>query len=73
LRGGGFTDAADALRCASRNHSEPSWNRRDPQIPKSKWWLTDAMQVGFRLVRPLTPPPKEVIESFYASCLRNEN
>ncbi|MFM2145910.1 MAG: hypothetical protein RL732_746 [Bacteroidota bacterium] len=73
VRGGGFTDPAEAVRCASRNHSEPAWNRRDPQIPKSKWWLTDAMQVGFRLVRPLTPPSKEAIESFYASCLRNEN
>jgi hypothetical protein len=20
----------------------PEWNKRDPQIPKSKWWLTDA-------------------------------
>ncbi|MCI0488644.1 MAG: formylglycine-generating enzyme family protein, partial [Blastocatellia bacterium] len=29
------------------------WSRRDPQIPQSIWWHTDATFVGFRIVRPL--------------------
>ena len=51
VRGGGYTDKPEALRSANRWKSESSWNKRDPQIPKSKWWLTDAAAVGFRLVR----------------------
>ncbi len=71
VRGGGFTDKADALRCARRSQSDPSWNKRDPQIPKSKWWLTDAMAVGFRVVRPLKQPSPEEIDSFYKKYLSN--
>lgn len=48
--GGSFQDAADALRCDARRRQEPSWNASDPQIPKSRWWLTDAPFVGFRVV-----------------------
>ncbi|WP_153798745.1 formylglycine-generating enzyme family protein [Foetidibacter luteolus] len=65
VRGGGYLENAGALRCASRDKSIASWNRRDPQIPKSKWWLTDGMQVGFRLVRPLVQPSADEIEAFY--------
>lgn len=71
VKGGGFSDPAVALRCAARGRSEPAWNKRDPQIPKSKWWLTDGMSVGFRLVRPLQPPAKEEIEAFYQKFLGN--
>ena len=28
----------------------PDWNGSDPQIPKSKWWLSDGPMVGFRAV-----------------------
>lgn len=69
LRGGGFTDKADDLRCAKRFHSEPSWNMRDPQIPKSKWWLTDAKSVGFRILRPVPQPKPEEAEIFYTQYL----
>lgn len=71
VRGGGYTDKADAMRCASRSKSDPSWNKRDPQIPKSKWWLTDAASVGFRIVRPLKQPPAEEIDKFYNKYLNN--
>ena len=71
VRGGGYMDKAVALRCASRSQSDPSWNKRDPQIPKSKWWLTDGMAVGFRVVRPLKQPSPEEIESFYKKYLSN--
>jgi formylglycine-generating enzyme required for sulfatase activity len=71
VRGGGYTDKADALRCAGRQKSDPAWNRRDPQMPKSKWWLTDGMSVGFRLVRPLQQPSPEEAEAFYKKYLDN--
>jgi formylglycine-generating enzyme required for sulfatase activity len=71
VRGGGYTDKPEALRCASRSKSDPSWNKRDPQMPKSKWWLTDAAAVGFRLVRPFQQPTSAEIEKFYTTYLEN--
>jgi formylglycine-generating enzyme required for sulfatase activity len=71
VRGGGYLDKADALRCASRQKSDPSWNKRDPQMPKSKWWLTDGMAVGFRVVRPVKQPGAEEAEAFYKKYLEN--
>jgi formylglycine-generating enzyme required for sulfatase activity len=65
LKGGGYESDSKELRSAARIKSDPEWNRRDPQIPKSKWWLTDAPSVGFRIVRPLKQPsPKEADEFF---------
>lgn len=53
IRGGSWRDGAKTLRSAARQHSGPQWSERDPQIPKSIWWHTDAYFVGFRVVRPL--------------------
>jgi hypothetical protein len=69
LRGGGFTDKAIDLRVAKRFHSLPAWNLRDPQIPKSRWWLTEARSVGFRLVRPAKAVTKEEAENFFKTYL----
>lgn len=69
LRGGGFTEEANQLRCANRFQSDPSWNRRDPQLPRSKWWLTDARSVGFRIVRPLAQPNPEEAKTFFEQYL----
>lgn len=52
VRGGSFYDAPSDMRCASRLESTLNWKRRDPQIPKSFWWNTDAPFLGFRLVAP---------------------
>ena len=71
LRGGSYLDDATALRCANRFASEPSWNRRDPQVPKSKWWLTDAGFVGFRIIRPVQQPTKEQADAFFKEYLGN--
>jgi hypothetical protein len=46
------------------------WNQRDPQIPKSRWWLTDASFVGFRVVRPQKQPSAGEIEAFFKLHLR---
>ena len=59
VRGGSWKDGPEALRSASRAFSVKRWKMRDPQIPKSKWWHTDAAFVGFRIVRPYKTPPQE--------------
>ncbi len=71
LRGGNYQDAATELRSASRLKSDPAWNRRDPQIPRSRWWNADAPFIGFRVVRPLVEPSKEEINKFFALYLDN--
>lgn len=69
LRGGGFQDEASQLRSANRFQSDPSLNRRDPQIPKSKWWLTDAPAIGFRIVRPKEQPGADEVNEFFKKYL----
>lgn len=71
LRGGSYADGTENLRSAARMYSEPEWNRRDPQIPKSRWWLTDGMFAGFRIVRPMKQPSKAEAENFYKLYLGN--
>jgi len=71
LRGGSYLDAPAALKVFSREHSVAQWNQRDPQIPKSRWWLTDGMMAGFRIVKPQTQPSAEDAEKFYKLYLGN--
>jgi formylglycine-generating enzyme required for sulfatase activity len=70
VKGGSYLDDAKELRCANRIASHADWNKRDPQVPKSKWWLTDGMFVGFRVVRPVRQPSPEEIEKFFAVYLK---
>jgi len=69
LKGGNFGDQADNLRSAARLASSKKWNARDPQIPKSKWWIADAPFVGFRIVRPLKQPSREEVAQFFTKAL----
>jgi len=66
-RGGSWDDEADILRSGARRASDSSWKMRDPQLPKSKWYLTDAQFLGFRVVRPLKVPPREDFEKYWTS------
>jgi formylglycine-generating enzyme required for sulfatase activity len=59
VRGGGFNQPATACRSASREGSTEDWIAQDPQVPVSIWYLTDALHVGFRIVRPFTTPSLE--------------
>ena len=59
VRGGSWMNKAVRLRSAARRPSSKKWKERDPQIPKSKWWHTDAPFVGFRVVRPFNTPSEE--------------
>lgn len=69
VRGGAYDDDPAALRCANRIESSLRWKRRDPQIPKSRWWNTDSPFVGFRLVRPANAPSPEEIDAFWRQHL----
>jgi sulfatase modifying factor 1 len=51
VRGGSFRSEAGEVRCASRGRtSNDAWLMTDPQIPKSIWWYSDCIHVGFRVV-----------------------
>jgi len=65
VRGGSWDDDPERLRSAARRGSNKGWKIQDPQVPKSIWYLTDARFVGFRVVRPLVPPPPEQWARFW--------
>lgn len=65
MRGGSYMSAAADLKSSGRVGSEAAWNKRDPQIPKSLWWMTDAPFAGFRLVRPLKQPSADEVAAFF--------
>ena len=69
VKGGSYRDQAAQLRASDRAPSELLWNRRDPQIPKSRWWNADAPFVGFRIVRPLHQPTAAEAKQFFETYL----
>ena len=69
VKGGAYNSEAKDLRAANRQISDPVWNRRDPQIPKSRWWNADAPFVGFRIIRPVKQPSAEEVEAFFQTWL----
>jgi sulfatase modifying factor 1 len=51
VRGGSFKDDAYGVRCAKREYTKTDeWLVTDPQMPKSIWWYSDCIHVGFRVV-----------------------
>ena len=69
VRGGGWDKSAAECRSAARQGSEEDWIQQDPQIPVSIWYLTDALHVGFRVVRPLQEPSDEEKKNYWESSL----
>ncbi len=69
VKGGAYNDEAKDLRSSNRLMSDLVWNRRDPQIPRSRWWNADAPFVGFRIVRPLKQPTSAEAETFFQTYL----
>lgn len=69
VKGGNYSTLATDLSAQYRIPADPIWNRRDPQIPKSKWWNADAPFVGFRVVRPLRQPNEAEVRAFFAKYL----
>jgi len=67
VKGGSWDDGSSKHRSAARMGSNEAWKQQDPQIPKSVWYHTDALFVGFRLVRPREIPTLSDIEKFWPS------
>ncbi len=57
IKGGSYLDPIEDLKVTARKTYDPAWNAGDPNIPKSKWWLTDAPFIGFRIVCDPKPRP----------------
>lgn len=49
--GGSYADKFDEIGCSARKQPSPKWQETDPQIPKSRFWLTDGPFMGFRVIR----------------------
>lgn len=57
VRGGSYRDGAEHVRCASRDYTRSvPWLKTDPQMPKSIWWYSDCLHVGFRVVCEVEEP-----------------
>lgn len=69
VKGGSWDDDPEALRSSSRLMSNRDWQKRDPQIPKSFWWNTDASFLGLRVIRPAKEMTKEEVEEFFSMAL----
>lgn len=54
-KGGSYKDGPDAIKIGESIVQTPAWNASDPQVPKSKWWLSDAPFAGFRIVCEADP------------------
>ena len=51
IRGGSFKSDAKDVRSAARDFTKTkSWRVTAPQMPKSIWWYSDCIDVGFRVV-----------------------
>jgi len=51
IRGGSFKSDARDIRSAARDYTRTKeWLVTDPQMPKSIWWYSDCIDVGFRIV-----------------------
>ena len=49
--GGSYQSAAGDVHCSARRQKTDAWQESDPQLPKSRWWLSDAQFVGVRIIR----------------------
>ncbi len=51
IRGGSFKSDAKDVRSAARDFTKTkAWLVTDPQMPKSVWWYSDCVDIGFRVV-----------------------
>ncbi len=71
VKGGSYDSAAEECTCSARKKSDPKWQARDPQIPKSRWWNPDSPFVGFRVVRPVKPMSAAEVEAFFAKAIKD--
>lgn len=74
VRGSSWMDPATSASCLQRRGSNPNWKRRDPQLPKSLWWHTNAPFVGIRVVRPVNEPQSvDEMEEYWIEAIQDFN
>lgn len=74
VRGGSWMDPAESASCVQRRGSNPNWKMRDPQLPKSLWWHTNAPFVGIRVVRPVNEPNSvDEMEEYWIDAIQDYN
>ncbi len=54
-KGGSYKDAPADSKLGVDQPQTSEWNASDPQVPKSKWWLSDGPFIGFRIVCEADP------------------
>lgn len=62
-KGGSWEDEAANVSTKARAEYDIKWQKIDPQIPKSKWWMSDGQHVGFRLVAEMDPKTGSPLET----------
>ena len=68
VRGGSWDSDPSDCRSARRLPSDDDqWRSSDPNSPQSPWWFASqqALTIGFRVVRPLNPPPRHEWGKFH--------
>ena len=65
VKGGSWDDDPEKLRASAFEKSSPSWNSRDPQNPKSIWYLTEGGRIGFRIVHPAQLPSLDQVHEIW--------
>ena len=75
LRGGSwYTDEPADCRSAARipSGNDEEWKTHDPHDPKSPWWFAsgEGQTVGFRIVRPASPPPRDQWEKYWQADVK---
>lgn len=72
LKGGSWLQPAEECKVTSRLATDDDeWRINDPNTPLSPWWFAsdEGQQVGFRLLRPVSVPPREEQELFWRADL----
>jgi len=76
LRGGSINStAADCRSAVRRASNDDDLRSYDPNSPKSPWWFAsdEALDIGFRIVRPLKQISREEQEKYWQADVRSIN
>ena len=57
VAGGSFVTPLAKMTASLLERQSSAWQASQPNFPKSKWWLSDAPFVGFRIVMSGEPVP----------------
>ncbi len=72
VRGGSWASAHVDCRCTARIGSSKDWQELDSMLPTDPHWLASntQRQIGFRIVRPLSPPPVRTHGKYWDANVR---